>query len=127
MADANEQVSPEEAVERRVRDPRVQGVTLTAVQVANDLAVAKGYYSILGDEEQRRVAQKGLENVAGFLRGEVGRLLHIRNAPQLRFYFDASLQQGNRIESLLREIHDQDKQGSAPDPAAPEKGPADEE
>ena len=71
-------------LERRARDPRVRGVTLTAVQVANDLAVAKVYYSILEGEEQRRIAQKGLENVAGFLRGEVGRILHIRNAPQLR-------------------------------------------
>ena len=105
-------------IERRVRDPRVQGVTLTAVQVANDLAVAKVYYSILEDEERRRVVQKGLENVARFLRGEVGRILQIRNAPQLRFYFDASMQEGNRIESLLREIHDKEEQGSGPNPSS---------
>jgi len=97
-----------ELLERRARDPRVQGVTLTAVDVARDLAVADVYYSILGSEEEQRVAQKGLENVAGFLRGEVGRILHIRNAPQLRFHFDASLERGNRIERLLREIHEQD-------------------
>jgi ribosome-binding factor A len=115
-------------LERRVRDPRVQGVTLTSVQVANDLAVAKVYYSVLDGEEQRRIVQKGLENVAGFLRGEVGRILHIRNAPQLRFYFDASLQRGNRIESLLREIHDHDAQGSpAADSAAPDTPHPDEE
>ena len=105
-----------ELLERRVRDPRVQGVTLTGVDVANDLSVAKVYYSILEDEEQRRIAQKGLENVARFLRGEVGRLLHIRNAPQLHFHYDASLAEGNRIESLLREIHD--KEASSEDPDA---------
>jgi ribosome-binding factor A len=95
-------------LERRVRDPRVQGVTLTAVEVANDLAVADVYYSVLESGDPQRIAQKGLENVAGFLRGEVGRLLHIRNAPALRFHFDASLERGNRIETLLREIHDKE-------------------
>lgn len=114
-------------MERRVRDPRVQGVTLTAVQVANDLAVAKVYYSMLEGEEERRIAQKGLEKVAGFLRGEVGRILHIRNAPQLRFYFDASLQEGNRIESLLRKIHDHDTTEPAENPEAPESPSSDEE
>ena len=104
-----------ELLERRVRDPRVQGVTLTGVDVANDLAVAKVYYSVLEGEEQRRIAQKGLENVAGFLRGEVGRLLHIRNAPQLRFHYDASLAEGNRIESLLRKIHDEESTAGDPD------------
>jgi ribosome-binding factor A len=102
-------------LERRVRDPRVQGVTLTGVAVANDLAVAKVFYSILEDEEQQRIAQKGLDNVARFLRGEVGRILHIRNAPQLRFYYDSSLAEGNRIESLLHEIHDEDAKREKPD------------
>jgi ribosome-binding factor A len=110
-------------LQRRVRDPRVDGVTLTAVQVARDLSVAQVYYSVLGDDETRRVAQKGLENVAGFLRGEVGRLLHIRNAPLLRFHFDASLEEGNRIESLLREIHERDQQDPTQKPAAPEERP----
>jgi ribosome-binding factor A len=95
-------------LERRVRDPRVQGVTLTAVEVASDLAVADVYYSVLEAGEPQRIAQKGLENVAGFLRGEVGRLLHIRNAPALRFHFDASMERGNRIERLLKEIHDKE-------------------
>ena len=104
-----------ELLGRRVRDPRVVGVTLTGVEVASDLAVAKVFYSILGGEEERRIAQKGLENVAGFLRGEVGRLLHIRNAPQLRFSYDPSMAEGNRIETLLRKIHDEESSSEDPD------------
>ena len=95
-----------ELLERRVRDPRVQDVTLTAVEVSGDLAVAKVFYSLLGDAERRRVAQRGLENGAGFMRGEAGRRLGMRNAPELRFQFDPSLEQGQRIETLLRELHD---------------------
>ena len=104
-----------ELLGRRVRDPRVEGVTLTGVEVANDLAVAKVFFSILEGDEERRIAQKGLENVAGFLRGEVGRLLHIRNAPQLRFYYDPSMAEGNRIETLLRKIHDEESNSEDPD------------
>jgi ribosome-binding factor A len=92
---------------RQVRDPRVEAVTLTGVEVTNDLAVAKVYYSLLGDAQAKSLAQRGLENSAGFLRREIGRRMHLRNAPQLRFQFDASLEQGQRIETLLREWHDE--------------------
>jgi len=102
-----------ELLSRRVRDPRVQHVTLTGVEVSADLAVAKVFYSLLGDDESRRLAQRGLDHAAGFLRGEAGRRLGIRNAPALRFHFDPSLERGQRIETLLRELHD-------PPPAAGE-------
>ncbi|MFQ5600795.1 MAG: 30S ribosome-binding factor RbfA [Candidatus Krumholzibacteriia bacterium] len=104
-----------ELLARRVRDPRVEGVTLTGVEVSQDLAVAKVYFSLLGDEERRRVTQRGLENVAGFLRREIGRRLRLRTTPQLRFRFDQSLERGQRIEELLREWHEEDcgTQGAA--------------
>jgi ribosome-binding factor A len=92
---------------RQVRDPRVDGTTLTAVEVTDDLSYAKVYFSHLGDGEARRVAQRGLETAAGFLRREIGRRLHLRTAPQLRFHFDASLEHGQRIETLLREWHEE--------------------
>jgi ribosome-binding factor A len=74
-----------ELLARRVRDPRVEPVTLTGVEVSGDLSVAKVFYSVLGGEEVQRTAQRGLESVAGFLRGEVGRRLRLRTIPQLRF------------------------------------------
>ena len=91
-------------LERRVRDPRVEGVTLTGVAVSGDLSFAKVYYSILGDEEQQRIAQRGLESVAHFLRREIGNVMRIRHVPNLRFLFDASLERGQRIEGILREL-----------------------
>lgn len=96
-----------ELLARQVRDPRVEAVTLTGVEVTNDLAVARVFYSLLGDAQAKSLAQRGLENSAGFLRREIGRRMHLRNAPQLRFQFDASLEQGQRIETLLREWHDE--------------------
>ena len=102
-------------LERHVNDPRVENVTVMAVEVTNDLALARVYYSLLGDEEKRRVAQRGLESVAGYLRGELGRRLRLRNAPQLRFTFDGSLARGERIETLLREWHDEKPPDALPD------------
>ena len=101
---------------RRVRDGRVAAVSVTAVEVAGDLSVARVFYSVLGSEDDLRAAQRGLESVAGFLRREAGRSLRLRTVPQLHFVFDASLARGARIEELLREIHEQ----------APGEPPADE-
>ena len=95
-----------ELLARAVRDPRLELVTLTGVEVTNDLAVAKVFYSLMGGEQEKLQAQRGLENAAGFLRREIGRRMHVRNAPQLRFHFDTSLETGQRIETLLRELRD---------------------
>ncbi len=108
-------------LERAVKDPRVEGVTLTGVEVTQDLAWAKVYFSVLGDAEERRVAAKGLANVAGFLRRELGRRLHLRSTPQLRFEYDASLERGARIEALLREWHQEPGAPPVPGGPAPER------
>ncbi len=104
-------------LEREVKDPRVEGVTLTGVEVTQDLGWAKVYFSVLGGAEEQRVAAKGLSNVAGFLRRELGRRLHLRTTPQLRFEYDASLERGARIETLLREWHQEP--GAPPVPGGP--------
>jgi ribosome-binding factor A len=100
-----------ELLTRSVKDPRVEPVTLTGVEVTADLASARVYFSVLGDAEIRRVAERGLQNVAGFLRREVSRRLRLRTSPQLRFVFDDSLERGARIETLLREWHEEDPAG----------------
>lgn len=105
-------------LERDVQDPRVQGVTVTAVEITADLAFAKVFFSVLGDEERRRTAETGLRHVAGFFRRQISRQIRIRQAPELHFYFDDSLERGARIDTLLREWHDEKK------PGGPESGPA---
>ena len=108
---------------QRVRDPRVRGVTITGAQVSGDGSIARVYYSVLGSAAEQREAQQGLESVARFLRGEIGRALHLRNAPELRFEFDASLAAGERIDTLLRQLHDDGPPDS--DEPGPDAGPED--
>ncbi|HEX2568722.1 MAG TPA: 30S ribosome-binding factor RbfA [Polyangia bacterium] len=101
-----------ELLPRAVKDPRVQAaglVTVTQVHVSPDLAVARVMVSVMtqepGDPGQATQVLRGLRQAAGFLRGELGRRLHTRRAPELRFQLDDMVDRVDRVESLLREIH----------------------
>jgi ribosome-binding factor A len=95
------------ALMRRVSDPRLAGVTVTAVEVSADLEHATIFYGVLGDEEERlTAAQAGLEHARGFLRRILAESLGLRQAPDLHFRLDRSLAQGARIEALIRSLHD---------------------
>lgn len=92
-----------ELVQSRIKDPRVGLVSITAVRVTNDLAVAKVYYSVMGDEAERERTHKGLTSARNFMRGVIGDELELRSAPELRFVFDDSLERSIAIEQTLRE------------------------
>jgi ribosome-binding factor A len=86
-----------------VRDPRVALATITAVETSPELDHAKVYITSLGDEEEREEVLAGLRSAAPFIRGQLGRRLHIRRVPELHFAIDRVLEEATRIESLLRE------------------------
>ena len=86
-----------------VKDPRIGMVTIADVEVSNDLAHAKVYFSVLGDEAMMESSLIGLNSAAGFLRRALGRRLKIRAVPELRFVYDDTQQQGNRISKLIEE------------------------
>ncbi|MHB1167944.1 MAG: 30S ribosome-binding factor RbfA [Longimicrobiales bacterium] len=86
----------------QVRDPRVGSVTVTQVEVTPDLYHAKVYVTSL-DPESRESTLEGLEVAGPFIRGEIGRRLHIRRAPELHFTWDDTLAHAQRIEKLLGE------------------------
>ncbi len=89
-----------------LKDPRVHGVVVTGVKITDDLRDAKVYYVLEGpaDDRRRREADKGLASGAGFLRRAVTGALRLRHAPELRFVFDESIENGARIEKLLAEV-----------------------
>ena len=102
----NEQLRREisELVQRQVRDPRVGQVTITGVDTARDLGSAKVYIRSLGTPDQHAQALEGLNAAAPFLRTELGRVLHVRKVPELRFQSDRSYEHAQRIEQLLAEV-----------------------
>jgi len=94
-------------LQKGLNDPRVGFLTITAVEMTSDLSLARIYFTVFGDENVRRETLKGLTHAVPYFRREIGRQLRLRHTPDLLFQFDKSLEQGNRIESLLREIRDE--------------------
>ncbi|HHH41984.1 MAG TPA: 30S ribosome-binding factor RbfA [Chloroflexi bacterium] len=88
----------------KVNDPRLQGVTVTGVEVTPDTMRADVYVTALGDLEAREEIMAGLRSAAGWLRREVGARLRLRHTPELVFHWDPSLEYGERIDQLLSQI-----------------------
>ena len=84
-----------------IKDPRLGMVSISAVTVSRDLGHAKVHVSVLGDEQQVTESVMVLNHAAGFLRHRLGKMLHIRTVPELRFYIDRSLEEGARIGALI--------------------------
>ncbi|CAM3263885.1 30S ribosome-binding factor RbfA [Vagococcus sp. PNs007] len=96
-------------LQKRVRDPRVQDVTITDVRVTGDLQQATIYYSILSDKaSDMQKAQKGLDKATGLIRKELGQRLRIYKTPELIFERDESVAYGNRIDELIRNLNKND-------------------
>ncbi|HEY72862.1 MAG: 30S ribosome-binding factor RbfA [Chloroflexi bacterium] len=89
---------------RKVSDPRLRMVTITGVAVTPDTVRADVHFSVLGGAEGQAEAQAGLDSAAGWLRRELGRRLRLRNTPELVFHYDPSLEHGDRIDSILKEL-----------------------
>lgn len=98
-----------EIIARRLKDPRIGFVTVTDVEVTGDLQQATVYITVLGDDKKRQETLKGLAKAKGFIRTEIGQRIRLRKTPELMFEFDESSDYGNKIDSLLRQINDNDK------------------
>jgi ribosome-binding factor A len=97
-----------ELLRREVKDPRVGLVTITAVAVSTDLSHAKVFYGVLGREPTPEV-QEGLDHVAGFLRAKLGRLLKMRQVPEIHFTPDEMIERAAHLTSLIDQAVADDK------------------
>jgi len=106
LARLNEQLKRElsEMIRTQVRDPRVGVVTVTGVEVASDLGSARVFVRVIGNRAELVETLAGLEAAAPFLRGLLGRVLHVRRIPELRFREDRSMEHARRIEQVLSEV-----------------------
>jgi ribosome-binding factor A len=84
-----------------VRDPRVGLVTVTSVQVTNDLSHARVLVAPAGDEPAKERSLEGLRSASGFLRSKVARALSTRTVPELHIELDRGLEHAARINALL--------------------------
>ena len=96
-----------------VHDPGIGFITLTRVKVSADLQMARVFYTSLGDDKARRETAKALTRATPFLRRQIGSILRLRRVPELAFQFDQSIEQQDRIEQILRDLHQEEAQRSA--------------
>ena len=89
---------------REVHDPGIGFITLTRVKVSPDLQAARVYYTTLGDEKAQRDTAKALKRAAPFLRRQLGQRIRLRRVPELEFFYDESIAQGDRIEQILQDL-----------------------
>lgn len=92
---------------RKIKDPRIGFVTVTDVDVADDLRNATVFVSIYGGDKAKTL--KGLESAAAFIRSELGKRMRMKNIPELLFRFDATVEKSAHIMELLRTIEEERK------------------
>jgi ribosome-binding factor A len=97
---------------RRVKDPRVKGVTLTGIFISNDLKYARVYYSVMGEERAVLEAKAGLDSAKGFIKREIGLRLELKYVPDLVFIHDPSLATGAHMEKLFQRIRKEESSDS---------------
>jgi len=84
------------------RDNAIKNITITGCNVTNDLSFAKIYFTTQGD---KNLMLKDLEEASGYIRLELAERIEIRHTPKIKFVYDESIEYGNRIESIINEIH----------------------
>jgi ribosome-binding factor A len=98
-------------IQKELRDPRLGMVSVIDAQVSRDLSHAKIYVTVMGkntaDEAKESLAV--LNKASGFLRSQVAKINNARTTPQLRFYYDTSVNRGQHISKLIQDAVEADR------------------
>jgi len=91
-------------IQEMLQDKTGLMVTVSGVDVSNDLRHAKIYYTVLGDEEKREQAEKIFGRSTGYIQSELARRLRLRRMPEISLNYDTSLVEGMRMVSLIDDV-----------------------
>ncbi len=111
------------AILTEIRDPRVQHVTVTGVEVTPDMRSAKVKVSIMGDEGRQQLCLRGLNSSAGFLQSKVAKRIDTRYTPRLTFELDPGVKKSLEVGRILHELEQEREQLAAEKQLASEKQP----
>ena len=87
-----------------LKDPRIENVTVTFVEVSADMRNAKVHVSVMGDETKQRLCLKGLQNSAGFLQQKINERIDTRYVPKIRFVLDQGVKNSIAVTKILEEV-----------------------
>jgi len=91
-----------------LKDPRIEGVTVTYVEVSGDMRLAKVHVSVMGDEKAQELCLHGLRSAAGFLQQKISRRIDTRYTPRLRFELDLGVKKSIEIAKMLHDVLPED-------------------
>lgn len=99
------------AIDYEMKDPRIAKMTsVTDVTVSADLSYCDIYFSVLGEEWDKKQTLEGLESATGFLKNEIAQNIDIRKIPELRFHLDNSIEHGLYMDQLINKTLEEDRQ-----------------
>lgn len=111
------------AILTEIRDPRVQNVTVTGVEVAPDMRSAKVLISVMAEEGKQHLCLKGLQNSSGFLQSQLAKKIDTRYVPRLTFELDTGVKKSLEVARILHELEMERKRQA--EASAPEEAPPD--
>ena len=106
------------AILTEIRDPRVQHVTVTGVEVTPDMRSAKVMVSVMGDEGKQHLCLKGLANSTGFLQSKIAKRVETRYTPRLSFELDQGVKKSIEVQRILQELADERREREGDQAAA---------
>ena len=95
--------------QKEIKDPRIGFITIVAVDVSNDLKEVEVYLTHYGSQPDRDKSLAGLRSAAGFIEGEVGRRLHMRLVPRIKFSYDEKLEKAMNVLKIIDSLHEDEK------------------
>ena len=88
----------------KVRDPKLLDVSISRVEVTDDLSLARIYFTVLGDTKKGREAENGLLRAKGFMRSHIAKTLNLRFTPALYFKYDDIAEKVAELDDIFQEI-----------------------
>jgi ribosome-binding factor A len=93
-------------LQKEIRDPRLDSVTIMRVRITDDLRSARIYFSVPEGDERKLNALAGFKSASGYLRRKLSRRLELRHIPELEFLYDESFDEAIRVDKVLKAIRD---------------------
>jgi ribosome-binding factor A len=107
------------AILAELKDPRIQDVTVTYVEVSPDLRHAKVHVSVMGDETHQNLSLRGLQSAAGFLQSKIAERIEIRYTPKLSFLLDQGVKRSIAVAQILQQVLPPEKAAPDDEPSEP--------
>jgi ribosome-binding factor A len=111
-------------VQQELKDPRLGFITVVRVEMSTDLQTVKAYWTLLGDQKQRRLTEQALDRARGFIQSRYADVVKTRRLPTLTFHYDDAEFKRQTMQDLIQAARKSDTDGGAnPTPAASEPKP----